>query len=125
MEGICSRGEVLHVPSGWYHLVVNLEESLAVTQNFVPRAHLTDVLRFLRDKKDQVSGFGEGVKDPYGLFVERLGAELPVLLEEAMVELDGSARGKKGSWQEVTKKDDEAEKISFSFAFGGDNEDVP
>lgn len=26
-EGICKEGEVLHVPSGWWHLVVNLSSS--------------------------------------------------------------------------------------------------
>ncbi len=122
-EGICTRGEVLHVPSGWYHLVVNLEESLAVTQNFVPRAHLANVLEFLRDKKAQVSGFEDGVKDPYGLFVERLKVEQPVLLEEAVVELDGSARAKKGLWQDITRKNDGHENKGFSFGFGGDDED--
>lgn len=40
MEGICRAGEILHVPSGWYHLVINLEKSIAITQNFVPRAYL-------------------------------------------------------------------------------------
>ena len=27
-EGICKEGEVLHVPSGWWHLVVNLSPSV-------------------------------------------------------------------------------------------------
>ncbi|KAJ4330691.1 hypothetical protein N0V95_010015, partial [Ascochyta clinopodiicola] len=52
-EGICREGEVLHVPSGWFHLVLNLSESLALTQNFVPEARVADVLAFLRDKREQ------------------------------------------------------------------------
>ena len=35
IEGICKAGEVLFVPHGWWHLVLNLEEAVAVTQNFV------------------------------------------------------------------------------------------
>lgn len=29
VEGICEQGELLYVPAGWYHLVVNLEDSIA------------------------------------------------------------------------------------------------
>lgn len=29
IEGICEQGELLYVPAGWYHLVVNLEDSIA------------------------------------------------------------------------------------------------
>jgi len=49
-------GELLYVPRGWWHAVINLEESTAITQNFVNRQNLPAVLAFLRDKPDQVSG---------------------------------------------------------------------
>jgi hypothetical protein len=71
IEGVCEAGELLYVPAGWYHLVVNLEDSIALTQNFVPRQRLASVLHFLRDKSDQVSGFAKDVQNPYELFVTR------------------------------------------------------
>lgn len=37
IECICKAGEVIFVPSGWWHLVINLEESIAITQNYVSR----------------------------------------------------------------------------------------
>ena len=37
-------------------MALNVELSVAVTHNYVSRANLVDVLRFLRDKKDEVVG---------------------------------------------------------------------
>lgn len=57
LEGVCEEGEVLYVPSGWWHLVINLDESVALTQNFVSPAELGIVLDFMKSKSDQLSGF--------------------------------------------------------------------
>jgi hypothetical protein len=126
-EGICYAGEVLHVPSGWFHLVLNLEDSLALTQNFVPRKKLADVLGFLKDQRDQVSGFKDDVCDrAYELFVERLKERHPEILEEGLQELEKKSKGGRGKWEELTKgkADEEEESGGFSFGFGGDDSDV-
>ncbi|KDN36737.1 Clavaminate synthase-like protein [Tilletiaria anomala UBC 951] len=57
LEGVCVEGETMYVPSGWWHFVINLQECVALTQNFVSICELPNVLRFLRDKPDQISGF--------------------------------------------------------------------
>ncbi|KAH8586323.1 hypothetical protein B0O99DRAFT_586096 [Bisporella sp. PMI_857] len=126
VEGICHEGEVLHVPSGWWHLVVNLDSSIAITQNFVPRSHLPGVLAFLKnDIADQVSGFRDDVIDPYGLFVERMQIEHPDLLEQALAELDGKPHRKKRKWAAAVENS-EKHSGGFSFGFGSDSdEEVP
>ena len=118
---------MLHVPSGWFHLVLNLDESLAVTQNFVPQAKLPDVLGFLRDKREQVSGFSEDVADTaYELFVEKLGEKYPEILKEGLEKLE--ERGRPGKWERLTKggdEDGEGGGGGFSFGFaGGDDSDA-
>ncbi|KAI5862172.1 Clavaminate synthase-like protein [Durotheca rogersii] len=125
VEGVCKAGEIVHVPSGWWHLVVNLEAGVALTQNFVPRSHLADVLSFLRDKPDQVTGFKRDIECPYDLFVERLGVQHPELLDGAFHELEQRKQTKKRKWEEAVGGNADAgyDSGGFSFGFGADDDD--
>lgn len=130
IEGICRAGEILHVPSGWWHLVVNLESGVALTQNFVPKSHLVDVLEFLKDRPDQVTGFKGDVADPYGLFEERLRAEFPCLLDAALLDLEKRHSKKKRKWDDAIGGDEQTPGsgggFSFGFGFGGqDDDEIP
>jgi hypothetical protein len=134
VEGICHAGEILHVPSGWWHLVVNMEAGIALTQNFVPESHLSEVLSFLKDRADQVSGFKKDVTDPYGLFVERLEQRNPELLQSALQELAQKQERKKRRWDQVVggesdeEEEDQSQKkstgFSFGFGFADENEEI-
>ncbi|KAH6998388.1 hypothetical protein BKA56DRAFT_25061 [Ilyonectria sp. MPI-CAGE-AT-0026] len=128
VEGICKTGEILHVPSGWWHLVVNLENGIALTQNFVPQSPslnlVSEVLSFLRDKADQVSGFDEGVENPFGLFSERMKSSYPDILEKAL-DLADRKSGRKRKWDTTVGGGEEEQQGGggFSFGFGGDDDD--
>ncbi len=143
VEGVCRAGEILHVPSGWWHLVVNLAPGVALTQNFVPRAHLAAVLLFLRDRPGQVTGFARGAPGcdahPYALFVEQLAAQHPALLAEAQAEVARRDSRRKRTWEAVVRGDEEpagagggdADKRArtagggvFTFGFGGGDDDL-
>jgi len=124
MEGICNEGEVLHVPSGWWHLVVNLSPAIAITQNFMPKTHLNAALDFLKNRPDQVTGFKKDVASPYHLFIERLQDYDHALLEKALRDISPTAEHKKRKWDEAihNEKEEGSAQGGFSFGFGGDDE---
>lgn len=67
LEAVCARGETVYVPSGWWHAVINLDECVALTQNFVSAGPvLASVLRFMATRWDQLSGF-KGCEDHDGV----------------------------------------------------------
>ena len=35
-EAVLREGEILFVPRGWWHTAINLEPTIALTQNYVP-----------------------------------------------------------------------------------------
>eukprot|EP00049_Salpingoeca_infusionum_P014773 m.279811 g.279811 ORF g.279811 m.279811 type:complete len:541 (-) comp15748_c1_seq3:1176-2798(-) len=88
LEGIQRPGDVVFVPHGWWHVVLNTEYSVAVTQNYVSQSNLVDVLRFMRDKPDQLSGIPEDLQI-FQLFCDRLSASHPTILSDALAEING------------------------------------
>ena len=58
-ECICEAGEIIFVPHGWWHTVINLEDSVAITQNYVSRSNLKKVLLFLKYMPKAISGLDD------------------------------------------------------------------
>lgn len=89
MEGICGPGDVLFVPSGWWHMALNLEECVAVTQNFCSPRTLPRVLRFLRDAGECAELVSGTCRTRRGSLYERFVA---VLAEKRPEELAAAER---------------------------------
>lgn len=90
LECTVSPGDILFVPHGWWHSVLNLDDgmSIALTQNYVSKSNLPDVLRFLETRQQQISGCrdrSEAIQPEnlLGEFRKRLSESRPDLLSEA------------------------------------------
>jgi hypothetical protein len=95
----------LFIPSGWWHTALNLEESIAVTQNFVSSQNLLAVNSFLKSKKKQTL---------YQQFNQKLEERFPGLLER--VEASAKERElnkKKSFWEELSQSDQNEVKFSL------------
>ncbi len=76
LECVQRPGEIIYVPHGWsvaataaraalltawhrFHIVLNLEPSIAITHNYVSESNLHSVMRFLTHSPEHVSGVSE------------------------------------------------------------------
>eukprot|EP00271_Cylindrocystis_brebissonii_P008456 TRINITY_DN22779_c0_g1_i2.p1 TRINITY_DN22779_c0_g1~~TRINITY_DN22779_c0_g1_i2.p1 ORF type:complete len:484 (+),score=84.20 TRINITY_DN22779_c0_g1_i2:256-1707(+) len=119
VEGICRAGEVLFVPHGWWHCVLNLEPSIAITQNYVSRSNLLAVLDFLRQPNAQalVSGTRER-ESLYTRFKSQFEAQFSGELERIQLEADlaRANKAKKGSvWDSAADTQSGGFKFEFNF----------
>ncbi|XP_031501689.1 arginine-specific demethylase JMJ22 isoform X1 [Nymphaea colorata] len=114
IECICKAGEVMFVPNGWWHLVINLEDSIAITQNYVSRRNLLNVLDFLKspNAKDLVSGTRDRV-NLYHKFRDAYEASFPGSIKELMLEDEAKKAKKTSFWDSVM----DAKVGSFKFGF--------
>ncbi|XP_022982916.1 F-box protein At5g06550 [Cucurbita maxima] len=116
IECICKAGEVIFVPNGWWHLVINLEESIAITQNYVSRRNLLNVLDFL--KRPNASMLVSGTKDPvnlYDKFKNAIDSSFPGTIDQLTQKAaEKAAEQKKLSfWDSVADSNAGAFKFSF------------
>lgn len=117
VECVCRAGEIVFVPNGWWHLVINLEESVAITQNYVSRRNLLNVLDFL--KRPNASELVSGTKDRVNLhdkFRNAIDTAYPGTISRLEVEAQEKAAARKkkvGFWDNAV----DANTGGFKFTF--------
>jgi hypothetical protein len=120
LECTAFPGDVLFVPHGWWHLVLNIGDddaissddrgtSVALTRNYVSASNLPDVLRFLDNRKNQISGCRDRVDaiQPEELaseFRKALLQSQPYLLTDAEEKKECEIRNKSGRWAGLLEK---------------------
>lgn len=90
LEAVISPGETIFVPSGWWHTVLNLDETIAVTQNFVDEYNLENVCSYLETTKPEL----------YAQFMGGLQTQKPDFYEKA-------TKKKLSEWDEMMNEDDQ------------------
>jgi oxalate decarboxylase/phosphoglucose isomerase-like protein (cupin superfamily) len=100
LECIQRPGDIIFVPHGWFHIVLNLENSVAVTHNYVSESNLQHVMHFLDNTPDQVSGVSATEQHNLGRRLRlALQEKRPHILEHLQ---EAEARARKLSpWDEV------------------------
>ncbi|KAH9620773.1 hypothetical protein KSS87_000184 [Heliosperma pusillum] len=113
IECVCKAGEVIFVPNGWWHLVINLEESIAITQNYVSRRNLLNVLEFL--KKPNANELVSGTRDRANLhhkFQSAIESSFPGAIDQLKRKAEEQKK-KRSFWDTIS--DNSAGAFKFSF----------
>eukprot|EP01117_Protostelium_nocturnum_P015621 TRINITY_DN6073_c0_g1_i1.p1 TRINITY_DN6073_c0_g1~~TRINITY_DN6073_c0_g1_i1.p1 ORF type:complete len:164 (-),score=40.82 TRINITY_DN6073_c0_g1_i1:147-638(-) len=115
IEAVMKPGDLIFIPSSWWHTALNLEESIAVTQNFVSQQNLLNVNAFLKSKPSSE------LYDAFHSAMVSNHSEVSEKLEEQMKELEKKNKKKRKAkrdpteasfWQKLTQDGDSA--VSFS-----------
>ena len=139
IECLVRAGECIFVPRGWWHAVINVEDSVAVTTNFVSAAGLHHCLNFLQQMPHAISGVPpEDVSTLHARFVAAMREHHPQELARALGEAGDAAVTRvdqthespphpsqadalpRGGWARTLAKQPLAP-FTFSFMGGGDD----
>lgn len=125
IECVARSGDLVFVPAGWWHCVLNLDAggdgtpNIAITQNYVSRTNLTSVCRFLRERREQVSGCGSSGENLFERFTKALDLKYPGILKS--IQDDDFCRSRKivdtsdtTTWDRLVAPPNEE---GFSFGF--------
>ncbi|KAL8006600.1 putative JmjC domain, F-box-like domain superfamily protein [Plasmopara halstedii] len=119
VEGICKEGEIVFVPHGWWHTVLNIDESIAITQNFVSANNVKNVVRFLKEKPEQVSGCSiEQRSKLSSTFQDVLSKNFPDLHANVVRELkeEEVRKHRKSKWEMLMCGEHDSDKASSSLS---------
>ena len=124
-EGVCNEGEIIFVPCQYWHSVLNLQDSIAITQNFVADYNIQQVLEFCKFKPNQVSGFCT-IDNLYTCFSEKLKELNPLVWKDKVnhEKLQRKEQKEKSKWMSLTgTNDSHVQDTGFAFSFVPEEEE--
>ena len=119
IEFVAEPGDCVFVPSGWWHCVMNIDASCAITQNYVSSSNLSAALGFFEHSPDHISGISSpAVKQDFlRIFRRALNEHHEDLLRSVDRERDSKRRKmeERASFVRETKASSNDAPFSFSF----------
>nr|KIR49488.1 hypothetical protein I312_01645 [Cryptococcus bacillisporus CA1280] len=105
MKVLQEEGEIIFIPSGWHHQVVNLDFCISINHNFFASPTLPHIYRALCVSQDRVEDSIADVKD---IIIERLGAKDDQWEKEWFQEVQNLLQmdagwGWRGFWETIMK----------------------
>lgn len=103
MECTVYPGDVIFVPHGYWHMVINLDDTnCAITHNYVSPSNLGNVLKFFAEKQEQISGCRDRVESIkpehlHNALTKALGRVEPKILQNAQEQKEWSCR----AWKDL------------------------
>jgi hypothetical protein len=121
--GVQQPGDIVFVPRGWWHAVLNMTPTLCITQNYVAPSNLPHFLRFVRDRPESVSGLKEGMQadEMLQVFEEywgRKSSDGKAMLEDAWNRIGGRDGKAVAEAAAVLPAIFQEGRQSFQFSFG-------
>jgi hypothetical protein len=108
IEATCLAGELIFIPCSWWHCALNLEPSIAATQNYVNQQNLISVLDFL---------FCEQNYDLLKAFKQQLNAKKPGLIEKLQAKYNKLVEAQEAQATQATEK----KKAASWFNYAGED----
>ena len=129
VQFIAHPGDLVFVPSQWWHCVLNLEFAVAVTQNYIAESNLAKALDMMKRRPHLVSGIpaSRDKERLYDEFVEALTKSqhggIQELLKETLTNLQREKKVRAATpvrkhlqWKRM-KSSEDATPGAFKFAF--------
>jgi Cupin-like domain len=120
MECTTFPGDVIFVPHGWWHSVINLDEvNIAITHNYLSPSNLGNALKFFVEKQDHISGCRdrtESIKPEqiHDALVEVLKDKEPRHLQKALAQSEWTCRAWVNSQEENDRFSQHVDKDKWS-----------
>lgn len=103
LECVQKPGDIVFIPSGWWHAVLNLEDTVSVTQNFCNKYSFRNCLVELREQADSDEGF---IGKTFEQLRELHADDYPDFFDEEDMDFEAPLKG-----QGLTEADDKERRI--------------
>ena len=126
VEAVLEEGELIFVPHDWWHMVINLEATVALTHNYVSSSNLADVLYFLKYKEDLISGSCDELpaEKMYEHFVNSLKIAYPEMVSGCIRKIENKVKHRENATRSILprkRKSTENRKSAVNSSFDAMN----